>query len=138
MNSRHIASSSLRVVAVTALLIAGCVVETSSSQPATARALAMIPSVSSLSPAPAPIAQPLGAQGLEAQPSPGDVQMIAGLESTSVLRGTDGQAFMVIDLCAANVPLATTRASMAVALVIDRSGSILAAEEQPASTWETS
>lgn len=124
MKSGHTPSGSLLVAVVIALVVTGCVVETSSAQPATARTVAMIPTTSTISSTPAPVAQPLEAQGLEVQPSNGDVQMIAGLESSAVLRNSGGQAFMVIDLCATNVPLATARTSMAVALVIDRSGSM--------------
>jgi Ca-activated chloride channel family protein len=52
------------------------------------------------------------------------IQLSAGLESAYVLQGSPGEAFLVVNLAAAAAQGQTQRPSMAVALVIDRSGSM--------------
>lgn len=59
-----------------------------------------------------------------AAPAGGEVRLAAGLESAYVLQGSDGQTYMVVDLAAAAAPVQTVRPAMAVALVVDRSGSM--------------
>ena len=53
-----------------------------------------------------------------------EIRLSAGLESTYVLQGSPGEAFLVVDLNAIAVPVQRVRPAMAVALVIDRSGSM--------------
>jgi len=102
--------------------IAGCVVETSSAQPATTPAQA----VSAVSTAVGATHASPGtvASSAAASPTPQEVTITAGLESATVLRGSSGEAFLVVDLCAASAPMIATRPGMAVALVVDRSGSM--------------
>lgn len=54
----------------------------------------------------------------------GPVAFSVGLESPVVLRGSDGQGYLVVDLAAAPVQASPVRPGMAVALVVDRSGSM--------------
>lgn len=53
-----------------------------------------------------------------------EVQMTAGLENAYVLQGSPGEAFLVIDLNAIASSGHIVRPAMAVALVVDRSGSM--------------
>ena len=52
------------------------------------------------------------------------VSLQAGLENAYVLQGSPGEAYLVVQLAAAAMQTQTTRPAMAVALVIDRSGSM--------------
>jgi Ca-activated chloride channel family protein len=66
-----------------------------------------------------------GAQGATVLAAPGqEITLNAGLESAYVLQGSPGEAFLVIDLAAAQAQAQVQRASMGVALVVDRSGSM--------------
>ncbi len=56
--------------------------------------------------------------------TPAELHLSAGFEQGYVLRGSSGEAFMVIDLHAAQAPTLAARPAMSVALVIDRSGSM--------------
>jgi Ca-activated chloride channel homolog len=64
----------------------------------------------------------------------GLVTLNAGLESAYVLQGAQGQAYLVIDLAAAAPPQQAARPAMAVALVVDRSGSMSGDKIQHART----
>lgn len=71
------------------------------------------------------VVQDGGVQGATVLAAPGqEITLNAGLENAYVLQGSSGEAFLVIDLAAAQVQAQVQRPSMGVALVIDRSGSM--------------
>jgi Ca-activated chloride channel homolog len=71
------------------------------------------------------VVQGVGAQGATVLAAPGqELTLSAGLESAYVLQGSPGEAYLVIDLAAAQAQAQAQRPSMGVALVIDRSGSM--------------
>lgn len=54
----------------------------------------------------------------------GEINLSAGMEHGYVLQGAAGEAYLVVDLSAIDAPQGAVRPAMAVALVIDRSGSM--------------
>ena len=72
---------------------------------------------SNASVAAAPVAEP-------ASVDTGAVALVAGMEHGYVLAGTQGDAYLVVDLAASQAPQNAVRPAMSVALVIDRSGSM--------------
>jgi Ca-activated chloride channel family protein len=107
--------TTLCLAALAALLQASCIAQTNpqvqdASTATQAQAVA--------------VATPAAAPAAVAAVTTGEVRLGAGLESAYVLQGSDGQTYMVVDLQTAAAATQVTRPSMAVALVIDRSGSM--------------
>lgn len=73
------------------------------------------------------VAEPQPTAASVAEPntlSTGEINLSAGMEHGYVLQGNDGEAYLVVDLAAMDAPQSAVRPAMAVALVIDRSGSM--------------
>lgn len=110
-------ASSLVTVGVLLFAVPSCMAQTGT--PVTASSVPVGPAVVAVAAAPVAPARPAAPA-----PAAGEIGVAAGLQNAYVLRGSPGETYMVVDLTPSQVPAATVRPAMSVALVVDRSGSM--------------
>jgi Ca-activated chloride channel homolog len=113
-----VVASSLVTVATVLFFVPSCMAQTGTVITASSiqAGVPAGPAVAVVPVAPASPARPAA--------TPGEVGVAAGLQNAYVLRGSPGDAYMVVDLTPFQVPTGTVRPAMSVALVVDRSGSM--------------